>query len=120
MAHEPLHLVLAPGEQVEEQAEGRASVVGAAVFAIDVVGQDQRLDLLRLVVPVEELAEAAGQERHHLGDLAAADAPEALRDAKQLAKALEASRSRVGRGLEEERLQVAGQPLQLGDRKSVV
>ena len=114
VAHEPLHLVLAAGEEMEEQAEGGARVVGSAVLAVDVVGEDQRLDLLRLVVPVEELAEAAGQERHHLRDLAAADAPEAPRRAEQLAQALDAARARIGRRLQEERLEIASQPLELG------
>ena len=60
---EALLLVLAPREQVEQQAQRRARLVGPAVLAVDVVGQEQRLDLVRLVVAVEELAEAAGQER---------------------------------------------------------
>ena len=58
VAHEALELVLAAGEQVEEQAERRARLVRAAVLAVDVVGEHERLDLLGLVVAVEEVAEA--------------------------------------------------------------
>ena len=69
VAVESLDLVLAAGEQVEEQPERGSRVVRSAVLPVDVVGEEQGLDLLRLVVPVEELAEAAGQERHHVGNL---------------------------------------------------
>ena len=112
--HESLYLVLAPGEQVEEQPEGGARVVRPAVLAVDVVGKDQGLDLLRFVVAVEEVTEAAGQERDHLGNLKAADAPEAARGPEQLAQAFDAAGPGIRGGLQEERLQVAGQAFQLG------
>jgi hypothetical protein len=60
-----------PPEQVEEQAERRAGLVGPAVLSVEAVGEHQRLDLVRRVVAVEEVAEAARQEGHHAGDLLA-------------------------------------------------
>jgi hypothetical protein len=45
VAEEPLLRVLAAGQQVEGQAEQSPRLVRAAVLAIQVVGQQQRLGL---------------------------------------------------------------------------
>ena len=87
--------------------------VRAAVLAVDVVGEKERLDLLGLVVAVEEVAEAAGQERNHPADLGGRDLPEAPADPQRLEEAREAPRADVRRRLEEERLEVARQALEL-------
>src|SRR5208337_4560157 len=62
VAVEALLLVLAAAEQVEEQAECGAGLVGASVFAVDVVGEEQRFYFFGFVVAVEEVAKAAREE----------------------------------------------------------
>ena len=113
VAVEALELVLAARQEVEEQAERRAGRVGSAVLAVDVVGEEERLDLLGLVVAVEEVSEAAGQERDHAADLAARDRRETPADPQRLEEAREAPRVHVRRRLEKEGLEVAREPLQL-------
>ena len=97
---------------MEQQAQGRARLVGTAVLPVDVVGEHQRLHLLRLVVPIEEVAQAAGQEGDHLRDLVARDAPEARAHTKGLEESRKARGVDVGRRLQEERLEVAGELLE--------
>ena len=87
--------------------------VGTAVLAVHVVGEEERLDLLGLVVAVEEVAEAAGQERDHAPDLGGRDVAEAPADPQRLEEAREPARADVRRRLEEEGLEVARQALQL-------
>ena len=113
VAVEALDLVLAAGQQMEEQAQGGSGRIGSAVLAVDVVREEERLDLLGLVVAVEEIAEAAGQERDHAPGLGRRDAAEAAADAQRLEKPRPAPRSDVRRRLEEEGLEVAGEALEL-------
>ena len=63
VAVEALRAVLASGEEVEQEPDGRTRQIGPAVLAVDIVRQDQRLDRLRFVVAIEEIAEAPGQKR---------------------------------------------------------
>ncbi len=113
VAVEALQVVLAPREEMEEQAERGPRRVRAAVLAVDVVGEEERLDLLGLVVAVEEVAEAPGQERHHARDLVSRDPAEALAHAQRLHHARDPARVDVRRRLEEEWLEVAREELQL-------
>ena len=82
------------------------------MFAVQVVGQDQALDLVGFEVAVQQLLQAAGQEAGQLGDLAAVQPLETTADADDLQQAGQAGGLGFGRGFEEERLQVARQRLQ--------
>src|ERR1700692_4314253 len=53
---EALFFVLAAAEEMKEQAEGGARLVRASVFAVDVVGEEQRFYFFGFVIAVEELA----------------------------------------------------------------
>jgi hypothetical protein len=113
VAVEALEPVLASREEVEEQPERGARRVRAAVLAVDVVGENQRLHLPGLVVAVEEVAETAGQEGDHAADLRAGDAAEAAADAQRLDEAGQSAGADVRRRFEEEGLEVARELLQL-------
>ena len=111
---EALQLVLAAREQVEEEPERRPRRVRPAVLSVDVVREEERLDLLALVVAVQEVAEASRQERDHPRDLAR---PRFRGTASRRGCASRipapSARADLGRRLEEERLEVARQALEL-------
>ena len=81
---EPLDVVVAAGQQVEQQPDRRPRLVRPAVLAVHVVRQVQRLHLVRLEVAVQVVAQAPGQERDHLPDLVAVDAAEPHRVPQRL------------------------------------
>ena len=103
---------VAAGQQVKQQAHRGARLVRPAVLAIQAVGQDQPFQLVRLEVPVEEIAERAGEEARERRHLVAGDPAEAAPEPQALAQAAEPPGVHVRRRLEEERLQVRGQLLQ--------
>jgi hypothetical protein len=111
---EALGLLVTTGQQVEQQAERRARPGRPAVHPVQVVRHEQRLHVVRLEVPVEEFPQAAGEEPDQLAELAAGGPPEATADPGQLSERAEPPSAQVGRGLEEEGLEVPGQPLQPG------
>src|SRR5262249_44854099 len=80
---ETLQRVIATAEQVKEKTDGGAWLVWAAVLAVHVVGQDHRLDGVGLVVAIEELTEAAGEERDQLRDFGRRNSAEPFTDAEQ-------------------------------------
>ena len=115
MAEEALHRILAAGQQVEGEPEQRARLVRAAVLAVQVVGQQQRLGLPGLEPRVDELAEAAGQQPGEPVELASR-ARRACRcpSRSSSAQAAQPRRPGVRRHLHEQRLQPACQGPQLG------
>jgi hypothetical protein len=104
--------VVAAAEQVEEEADRAAGLVGPAVLAIEGVRQYERLDLLGLVMAVQEFAQAARQERDHRRDVVAADAADAPSHPQRLEDAGQAAGVDVRGGFHEERLEVAGESLE--------
>ncbi len=68
---ETLDFAVAAAEQMKQQAEGGAWVVGAAMFSVNIVGEKHRLHFFGFVIAIEKIAEAAGQERDELGHLRA-------------------------------------------------
>ncbi len=113
VAVEALELVLAAREEMEQEADRRARRVRAAVLAVDVVREKERLDLLALVVAVEEVAEAPRQERDHAADLVPRDPAKAFADAEPLQDSGEPPGMHVRGRLQKEGLQIAGQSLEL-------
>jgi hypothetical protein len=97
-------------EQVEQEPEKRARVIGAAVLAVKAVCEDERLQVRRIERAVEELAETARREGDEVRDLSAAQAAESQRELQHLAKSREAVLSKVRRRLHEQRLEVACEP----------
>ncbi len=113
VAVEALELVLASREEVKEKPERRAGRIGPAVLAVDVVGQEERLDLLGLVVAVQKIAQASGQKRDHPADLVARDSAKPPADPQRLEQSGETAGVHVRRRLQEEGLEVARQLLEL-------
>ena len=107
-----LHVVVAAREEVEQQADRRARPVRRGVHPVHVVRQVHPFDRLGLEVPVEEVAERAGQELGEVRDLVAPDPLDPPVDAPALPDAIPPARVDVRRLLEEERLEVAGEPFQ--------
>ena len=64
MSVKSLQLMFSAAQQVEEQSKGAAGLVRSAVFAIHVIREEQRFYCFRLIVAIEELAEAAGKKRN--------------------------------------------------------
>ena len=108
MAIEALQFVLTAAEEVEQQPESAAGLVRAAVFAIDIVGKKQCFYLFGFVVTVEEVTEAAGQERDQLRDLSGGDATKAFANAEQVGPSVERFCAQLGRRLKKKWLQIAG------------
>ena len=111
---EARHRVLAAGEQVEGQADQGARLVGAAVLAVQVVGQQQRLGRPGLEPRVDELAEAAGQHLGQALDVGAAQAAQVTAHPHRLGEPAQPGGPGVRRQLHEQRLQPGGQLGQLG------
>src|SRR5208337_1307854 len=112
VAVEALLLVLAAAEQVEKQAECGAGLVGASVFAVDIVSEKQRFYFFGFVVAVEEVTEAASQERDQLRDFGAGDSAKAFARAEQVSPSVERLGAGFGRRLEKKWLQIASQFLE--------
>ena len=64
---EPLQLVFAAAQQMEEQADGSARLIRSAMLAVYVVGKEHGLYFFRLVIVIEEFAQASSQEGNQLG-----------------------------------------------------
>jgi len=105
---EALLFVLAAAEEMKEQAEGGARLVRASVFAVDVVGQEQRFYFFGFVIAVEKLAEAAREERDELRDFRGGDSTKAFAGAKQVGPSVERLGARCRRRLEKKWLEIAG------------
>src|SRR5437899_5089976 len=97
---------------MEEQPESGAGLVRASVFAIDVVGEKQRFYFFGFVVTVEEVAEAAGQERAQLRDFGGGDSAKAFAGAEQVGPSIDRLDARLQRRLKKKWLQIAGQFLE--------
>jgi hypothetical protein len=92
---------------MEEQAEGGAGLVRAAVFAVDIVGEKQRFYFFGFVIPVEEVAEAAGKERDQLRYFGGGDSAKAFAGAEQVGPSVEGLRTRFRGRLEKKWLKIA-------------
>ena len=103
---EALLRLRAAAQQVEQQTEQRARVVGPAVLAVEAVRENQRLEVRRGERAVEKFSEAAGGESDQVRNLAPAHAAKLQREPEQLAESAEALPVQVGRRLHEERLEV--------------
>ena len=90
VADESLLRLRAAAEEMKQEPEQRARVIGPAVLAVEAVREDERFQVRRIERAVEELAEAARREGDEVRDLAAAQAPEAQRELQHLAKSREA------------------------------
>ncbi len=106
MADEALLRLLAAAQEMEHEAKEGARIVRSAVLAIEAVGENQRLQMRGFERAVEKLAQAAGGERDHIGDLASAQSAEPEREPEQLGEAREPAALQVRRRLHEERLEM--------------
>ena len=103
---EALLFALTAAEEVEQQPESAAGLVRAAVFAIDIVGKKQCFYLFGFVVTVEEVTEAAGQERDQLRDLSGGDSAKAFAGAEQVGPSVKRLCTGLGRRLEKKWLEI--------------
>ena len=88
MSIETLKFVLAAAEQMKEQSDRCTRLVRPAMFPINIVGQKHGLHLLGFVILIEKFAQAAGQKRNQLRNLATGDPAKPLADTKQIAPTL--------------------------------
>ena len=117
VAVEALLVVVAAGEQVEQEAERGARLVGPAVLAVDVVREEQRLDLLGLVVAVEEVARGCRSGTRPSAAISSPLMPRKRRPTRSASsRPPRPRRVDVRRRLQEERLEVARQLLELRRR----
>src|SRR5690606_21551414 len=105
--------LVAAAQQVKQEPHGGAGLVRTPVLAVQAVRKHQALDRIGPELAVEEIPERAGEKTQQRPDLVARDAAKAPADAHKLENPRDALPSRVGRRLEEERLQPAGKPLEL-------
>ena len=47
---------------MKQQAEGGAGIIGAAVFSVNVVGEEKSFNFVRLVIAIQKFAQAASQK----------------------------------------------------------
>src|SRR6516165_7805068 len=105
--------MLATTEQVKQQPQGRTRIIRATVFPIDTIGQEKSFHFLRLVIAIQKLAQAAGQEGNQLCDLGAGNSPEALAGAQQVPPTVQAIDLELRWRLKKKGLEIAGQLLEL-------
>ena len=98
-------------EQMKQQSQRASRLVRATVLAVHVVGQEQCLDRVRLVVAFQKFTQAAGEERNQLGDLATGNSTKTLTHPQQIRPTLNAAGTDLRRRLQKKRLQVASQLL---------
>jgi hypothetical protein len=109
-----LHLLLAAGQEVEQEAQGGSRTGRCAVGPVDVVGQQEGVDLIGLEVAAGERGQAPGEEPDQRGELVPADSPEAERHPEGLADPGQAPSVDVGGRLQEVRLEISSETLQFG------
>src|SRR5580700_10143201 len=103
--------MLAAAQQMEQQSDCRAWLIGTAVFTVNVVGEEQCLDRLALIMPVKKFPKASRHEGNKLCDLLTGNAAEPLAHTKKIVPPGETPRVDLRRRLQKERLQVARQLL---------
>ena len=113
MSVKALQFVLSAAEQMKEQSDGCPRLVRSAMLAVDVVGQKHRLHFLGLIVMIEKLAQAAGEERYKLRDFSTGNATKSFPHPEQVSPALHGGGVDFRRRLHEERLQITCQLFQL-------
>ena len=113
MTVESLDPLVPAGQQVKQQPHGRTGFIGAAVLAVDIVGEDQPLGFFGLEMSVEEIGEAAGEKHQQLGCLIAAEAAKPSEETQSFTQSGEPPGGKIGRRFEEEGLKIAGERLEL-------
>src|SRR5271155_791329 len=99
--------MLSTAQQMEQQADGSARLVGTAVLAVNIVGQEQSLDFVGLVVPIEKFSQAASEKRNESRNFSGRNRSESFDYPKQIGPPLHALSIDLRRRLQEKRLQVA-------------
>src|SRR5271167_4010704 len=113
MPEEALQLMFPATQQMKKQADGSAWLTWPTVLTVDVVGQKEGLDFVGFIVAIEKVAQAPRQEGDELRNFRAGNRSEASGNPEQVRPAMQAARVDLRRWLQEERLQVASQVLQL-------
>src|SRR5579871_12846 len=100
-------------QQMKQQPDCCARLIGAAMFAVYIVGQKQSLHFLRLIVLIQKLPKTPAEKGNELRNLLLRDAAKALAYAKQVHPTLAAGGVKFRRRFHEKRLQVARKLFQL-------
>src|ERR1700755_1855284 len=98
---------------MKQQTERRSGVVRAAVLAVDIIREEHRLDFLGFIVPVEKIAQAAGEKRNKLPDILRRHPATTIPQAQKLPPTFSSPKRWIGRRLQKKRLKIAREFFQL-------
>ncbi len=92
---------------MEQQAQRGSRLIRSAMFAVDVVRQKKCLYLLRFVIAIEEISQAARQKRNELRKFRTRNSSKTLTHPQQVTPSTQGLRINVRWRLEKKRLKIS-------------